>query len=162
MGNTRSFWNVDGYRLNIGETKLKKLFIFLAIMFIAAPAMAWTITWDDTVGEDSYRLSYKDYPAGYAFPGNPAPESLVKDMTGAITVTLPAVTLPADTVSYTLDPANFTPGNRYVFSVQAVKDGSVSGYSDYPCWTWPIDSNVVELPLDSCGNIQINIYQAPR
>ena len=135
---------------------MKRLFIFLAIMFIAAPAMAWTITWNDTVGEDSYRLSYKDYPAGYSYE-NQAPENLVKDMTGATTVTLPA-----DTVSYTLDPANFTQGNRYVFSVQAVKDGSVSGYSDYPCWTWPEDSDVVELPLDSGGNIQINIYQAPR
>ena len=135
---------------------MKKLIIALAIMFIAAPAFAWTISWNDTVGEDSYQLSYKDYPAGYSYE-NPAPENLIRDMTGATTVTIPA-----DTVAVDFPAANFTPGNRYVFAVQAIKDDSVSGFSDFVCWTWPEEANVVELPLDSTGNIQINIYQVPR
>ena len=125
-------------------------------MFIAAPAFSWTLSWEDVTGEDSYRVSYKDYPAGYSYE-NQAPESLIRDMAGATTVSIPA-----DTVTFDLPAANFIPGNRYVFAVQAIKDGSVSGYSDFPCWTWPTEGNVIEMPVDSTGNIQINIYQVPR
>ena len=135
---------------------MKKLFLILAILFCAACASAYTLSWEDTANEDGYIVYYKSYPAGYSYPNNPAPTSAIQDMAGATTVNIQA-----DTTEWDLPPANFTVGSRYVFMVRATQGGSVSGESDFVCWTYPTDGQVIELPIDSGGDIQINIYQQP-
>ena len=135
---------------------MKKLFLILTILFCAACASAYTLSWDDVDGEDGYVIYYKSYPAGYSYPANPAPNAAIQDMSGATTVNLGA-----DVTEWDLPPANFTAGSRYVFMVRATQSGSVSGESDFVCWTYPVDGQVIELPIDSGGDIQINIYQQP-
>ena len=135
---------------------MKKLFVILAILFCAACVNAYTLSWNDTSDEDGYIVYYKSYPAGYSYPANPAPNTAIQNMDGATTVNVAA-----NTVEWDLPPANFTAGSRYVFMVRATKNGSVSGESDFVCWTYPVEGQVIELPIESGGDIQINIYQQP-
>ena len=138
---------------------MKKLIIVLfAILFAftAGSAGAFTVSWNVFEGEDGVIFSYKDYPAGYSFPANPAPESAIMDMAGVTQINLPEGTTTWEV------PATFTAGQRYVFFVQGTVAGSVGGYSAFVCWSYPI-INVIEIPLDNSEpNIQINIYQVPK
>jgi len=135
---------------------MKKLIIILAIMAMAVCANAWTLRWDAVEGAGSLVLKWKPYPDGYAFPGSPAPTALIEDMELATEVTLPGTATEWEL------PETLSEGSRYVFFIQALNQGSVSGNSDYLCWTKPQSAQVVELPLDAGGDIQINIYQTPR
>ena len=130
---------------------MKKLFLILALVFCATYVSAHTLSWDDVMGEDGYIIYYKAYPTGYTFPSNPAPNNLIHDMSGAS-----EVELDADITEWDLPPENFTAGNRYVFVVKATLEGSINGESDFLCWTYPVDGQVLELPIDSGGDIQIN------
>jgi hypothetical protein len=135
---------------------LKKLFLILAMIFCASCVSAYTLSWNDSTGEDGYIIYIKQYPSGYNYPSNPAPDNLIQDLASAA-----MVNIPADTVQWDLPPANFIEGNRYVFTVRSTQGGSISGKSDFVCWTYPSTSQVIELPIDSGGDIQINIYQKP-
>jgi len=143
---------------------MKKLLVILAIVFLATTAGAWDLTFDDPVGEDAIKIMYKPYPLGFGTAYDPAtraifdpaPPELIEDLSGAV-----EVMLPADTVTYAL-PDTLIPMNRYVFYIQALDKGSVIGHSDHFCWTKPPDAGIIELPLQSSGDIHINIYQAPR
>lgn len=134
---------------------MKKLFTILAIILFTTFAYGWQLQWDDQPGEDGYILYYKPYPEPYSYPANPAPGALIQDMTGATTVQLAA-----DTTEWELPTSEFSEGSRYVFALQATLSGSVSGYSDFVCWTWPMPADVVEIPVESGATITINIYQA--
>ena len=133
---------------------MKKLIIVLAILAIAVCANAWTLKWDAVEGAGSLVLKWKPYPDGYAFPGSPAPDVLVRD-----TEDVTEVTLPGTATEWEL-PETLSEGSRYVFFIQSINQSSVSGNSDYLCWTKPQSAQVVELPLSTGGDIQINIYQA--
>ncbi len=136
---------------------MRKLFLILAIVLCSSYAYAQhALMWDDVVGEDGYIVYHKPYPAGYSYPANPAPPSLIQDMSTAV-----QINLPADTVEWNLPAADFTMGARYVFVVRATQSGSVSGESDYLCWTYPAEGQVIETEAGSGASIQINIYQKP-
>jgi len=133
---------------------MKKLIAIFAILLLATSAHAWTLAWDDVTGETSYIVHYAEYPAGYAYPDNPAPEADIRAMAGAV-----SFTLPADSVEWDLPDADFSEGMRYVFMVQAEFDGAVMADSDYLCWTYPMPNKVIEEEVGSAAGIQINIYQ---
>lgn len=135
--------------------KLKLFFTLIVLLAFPLMANAWTVSWDDTTGEDGYILKYKDYPAGYDY-NNQAPASLIEDMSSAN-----IVVLGTDISEYDFQSGTFTIDNRYVFFIQATFQGSIVGNSDYLCWTCPKQSDVIELEPQSGANITINIYQKP-
>jgi hypothetical protein len=143
---------------------MKKLFLTLAIILLATTASAWTLSWDDATGEDALKVMYKPYPVGYgttydpATGGvlDPAPDNLIEDLSGAV-----EIMLPADTLELAL-PDTLIVMARYVFYIQALNQGSVISHSDHFCWTKPTGAGIFEYPLQQGGDIQINIYQAPR
>lgn len=130
---------------------MKKLIISSLIVLLSTPfAFGWTLKWDDPGDEDGFIIYHKLYPEGYSYPNNLAPADMIIGREGAT-----KLTLPADTVQWEI-PSNFVPGQRYVFFAQATKGGSVSGFSEYLCWTYPLAAKITELPQPD-GSIEINI-----
>ena len=134
----------------------KLILVLLAIVFLVGTAHAWTLSWDAVSGVDNLKILYKTYPVGYSYPDNPAPANIIQDTAG-----MTEVMLAGDAIEYEL-PDSLSENQRYVFFIQAIDQGSVAAESDFLCWTKPAGTNVIELPLDAGGDIQINIYQAPR
>jgi len=144
-----------------GENMKRLILVLLTIVFLAGTASAWTLKWDAVTGADNILFKMMAYPDGYGTQfdnngnvTNPAAEELIKAQPA-----IEEATLPGDAVKYDIQFLVVT-GKRYVFYLQSVDQESVSGHSDHLAWTAPIESKVVEMPLSSGSNIQINIYQA--
>ena len=137
---------------------MKKLIAVILIILLSSPAaLCWELHWDDPGDEDGIIIYYKPYPAGYSYPDNLAPAEKIMNVDGAT-----RLTLPENTTSWKI-PDSLEMGERYVFWLQATLAGSVSGYSDFLCFTFSdlSDVTIIELP-PAQGNIQINIYQPLR
>ena len=110
---------------------MKKLLIAIAIVLLASPCFAWTLSWDAATGADGYRVSY--FPAG----------------------TTPPTTIDTTATSVDLDTLGLSTGVRYEFYVQGSKSGSLSGESDHIRWTYPIPPTTIEM-MGQPVNIVIN------
>ena len=101
---------------------MKKLIIFLAIMLIAAPAFCATLSWDASIGAESYEVRYRAVGASNWLPQPP------------VTVT-----------TFDIDTLPLVPGTRYEFQVFAMAAGSYSGPSDILRWTLEQPPIIVEI-----------------
>ena len=116
---------------------MKKLLIAIAIVLLASPCFAWTLSWDAATGADGYKVYYK-----------PIPDTAYLEVdTGT-------------TTSADLDALGLAEGVRYEIYVQAYANttgGGVaySGDSDHLRWTYPSTPIVVDM-LGQPVNIVIN------
>ena len=101
---------------------MKRLFIFLAIIFIAAPAICADLQWDASIGAESYEVRYRAI-------GAPSWIALA----------------PIATTTFDLDTLPLTADTRYEFQVYAMAQGSYSGGSDIIRWTFEGTPAVVEI-----------------
>ena len=111
---------------------MKKLIIFLAIMFIAAPAFCATLSWDASSGAEGYLVKYR--------------------MVGApvwIDAAAPTVT------SFDLDTLPLTADTRYEFQVFSTASGSTSDGSDIIRWTFEGQPEIINI-LERVKSVILN------
>ena len=113
---------------------MKKLFLILAILFCAACANAWTISWDALDNADGYYLNY----------------GLVNDQV------FTNLDMGSQT-SQNIDDLGLTRGERYEFFVKAHAGGNSFGESDHLRWTYPSQPVIIDLPPEE--RIIINIHE---
>ena len=111
--------------------KLQSILITIALVLLATPCFAWTLSWEAVSNADGYRVSYGEMP----------------DPT-----TAPPVFADADTgtnLLFNLDSAGFTVGTRYEMYIQAYAntDGggiAYTGHSTHLRWTYPSPPGMIE------------------
>ncbi len=100
---------------------MKKFLIALAILAIAVPSFAATLSWDASIGAEGYQVNYRAIGAPNWTP---------------VTVTA---------ISFDLDTLPLVAGTRYEFQVFATAAGSTSGGSDIIRWTLEGAPAIVEI-----------------
>ena len=103
---------------------MKKLLITIALVLLATPCFAWTLSWEAATGAEGYRVTY-------------APSPIVDGDTVNVQDVGTALTLDLDSIGLTI-------GTRYEMFVQAYKGTSFSGHSDHLRWTYPAPPAIIE------------------
>jgi len=108
---------------------MKKLLLVIAIVLMASPCFAWTLSWDVATGADGYRVTWAPSPMVDGDPANQV------DVGTALT--------------FDLDSSGMLVGTRYEMFIQAYKNttgGGIaySGHSDHLRWTYPTPPAIIE------------------